>query len=138
MIVVNKPFRYLRDAHQWFYTKCRDDKRRFVDPSQFMLLERKELMSCKSFQDEESNKTTEDAHYKTMDLLTFFSKCILLKDSNEIHYKEGYWNYDFIKFGLKIIRNAEIGVPTKENFPLIIRNDSHNLYIAPKIEEEVS
>lgn len=137
MIVVNKPFRYLRENFKWNYEKGWHGKRIFTDPDSLMAFERRELMLCKMFEDRITKKKTKDAEYKIMDLLTFLSKSTLTC-YNEIKFDQYYWNFDLVKFALKIIRNAEIGVPTKESFPLIIRNDYYNLYIAPKIEEEVN
>lgn len=138
MIIVNKPFIYLRDHHEWKYlTHPTSKHRNFLDPSRIMAIERREGMMCKTFSENSTNKTSIDAEYIPISLLEFLDHCNLEKDILYCQYNvKGAWGWVFFKLGLKVIRNAEIVLPTRENFPLIIRNEKFTVYIAPREKEE--
>ncbi len=129
MIIVKKPFMYLRDVYLWKYQNFRGYWR-FTDLNRFMILERKERMACEIFLTKEK-KSSKDAEYIVITLEDFLQHSEIIDDILSSQYNlEAHWNFIFVKLGIKLIRNAEIVIPTKEVFPLIIRNEKLNFYIA--------
>lgn len=132
MIIVKKPFMYLKDMFEWRYRQYHD-KPHFISPERIMVFENREDMTCRIFQNKDTKRTTKDAKYKVITLLDFFGNSILnSKDCVRCRYSKAYYFLPFIKLGLKVVKNAEIVIPTTNNFPLIIRNDKYNFYIAPR------
>ncbi len=132
---------YLRDCHDWKYSKYGDGEMLFGDLAHFMLLERRDNMLCKTFHTDfkEGNKTTKDAEYIIITLLDFLDHSNVIDDILYCQYNtNGWWSFQFIRLGLKVVRNAEIVIPTKESFPLIIRSKNYNFYIAGGIEEKIT
>jgi len=113
MIIVNKPFMYLR----------------------VMMLERRADMTCKDFLTKEKI-SSKDAEYIVITLEDFLHHSKHIGDYLLCEYNlKSYWVFDFVKLGLKIIRDAEIGIATKQTFPLIIRNKDYNFYIAGRTDK---
>lgn len=109
----------------------------FMCPKRIMMIERKEIMTCEDFEHCETKKTTEDAHYINITLEEFLQHSNITDGFVFCQYNtKCSWGWDFFRLGLKVIRDAKICVPTKEWFPLIIRNDKFNFYIACKIEDK--
>ena len=129
MIIVKKLFMYLRDVYLWKYQNFKGYWR-FTDLNRFMILERKERMTCEKFLTKEK-KSSKDAEYIVITLEAFLQHSEIIDDILSSQYNlEAHWNFIFVKLGIKLIRNAEIVIPTKEVFPLIIRNEKLNFYIA--------
>ena len=136
MIIVKKPFMYLRDCHQWKYGSF-SFNRAFMDLNRYMMFERRKNMTCETFMNSE-NKTTKDAGYIVITLEDFLQHSNHVDDILLSQYNiKAYWSFIFIRLGLKVVKNAEIVIPTKEAFPLIIRNERYNFYIACGYEELV-
>ncbi len=133
MIIVKKPFIYLKDMFDWKYKEYKHGIS-FLDPSTSMLFEKRNDMTCSTFVNKDTLKTTEEAEYKIFSLLKFFGECELVdKDEFYCNFSESYWSLKLVKLGLKVVRNAEIVLATKEDFPLIIRNEKYNFYLAPRL-----
>lgn len=135
MIIIKKPFCYLRDMHEWKYglTRSKTKELWFMDLNHIMMLEKREKMSCKLFHVSEEDTTVKDAGYITISLLVFLNHSNIYKKDLFCQYcPDGAWNWDFIRLGLKVIQNAEICIPTKDNYPLMIRNEKFIFYVASK------
>lgn len=138
MIIVKKPFIYLRDYLDWTYSNFGNKivERKFMDPARIMLLERRGEMICQTFK-EKSGKTSPDAEYIVIHLLDFLNHSTVKNDVLHCQYSpKSRWGFCFIRLGLKVIRDPEIVIPIKEAFPLIIRNEKYNFYVAPRDVEE--
>ncbi len=134
MIIVKKPFMYLRDVYLWKYQNFKGYWR-FMDLNRFMMLERREKMICEHFLNK-VKKTSKDAEYIAITLEDFLQHSEINWDNDVLSSQynlEAYWSFIFVKLGIKVIRDAEIVIPTKEVFPLIIRNEKLNFYIASRI-----
>lgn len=138
MIIVKKPFIYLRDAYNWRYKKCSQNYV-FSDPNRFMILEksnREEIL----LKDSENNLTSKDAEYKIMTVNEFFKEVIYnigFKNKEILELSDYSWDLAYVKLGLKVVRNANICIPLKIAFPLIIKNDEYRFVIAPIVNEGI-
>lgn len=130
---MRSPYTVLREKYNFRYDKGLRGFWGFMDPSHIIMFERRTKMACKRFQDIDTLKTTTDAEYRVFSLKGFFNECIF--DGMNFRLKEKYygWSRDYLYFVLRFIKNAEVCVPKKEMFPLIIRNDYYTFYIAPQI-----
>ena len=134
MIIVDKPYCYLRDKYEWGYRNrfTRHRRYEFMDPAHIMGLEPRDIMTCKIFS--AGHKKTKEAEYIAITLEDFLLHSNIENDLLYCQYSpKSAFCFVFIKIGLKVIRNAEICLPTKEDFPLIIRNEKYNFYIAPRV-----
>lgn len=136
MIIVKKPFIYLKDVFQWKYREFKDGWS-YIDPLRLMILEKREKMSCSAFKYKETQKTTEDAGYKTFSLLEFFGNSGFEEFGDDVFkckFSESRFSLKLVKLALRVVRNAEIVLATIEDFPLIIRNEKYNFYLAPRLK----
>jgi len=136
MIIIKRPFIYLRDVYKWKHKKCSKNFV-FLDPERFMLLEKRKQKDL-VLKNSESNLTSKDAKYKIMNVNDFFKKVNYIKEDKikKVEINKYGWNLEYVKLGLKIVRNAKIYLPMKIAFPLIIQNDEYNFYIAPMVDEK--
>lgn len=137
MIIVKKPFIYLRDVYNWRYKKGVQGFL-FMCPDKIMVLikrKRKKLV----IKDNETLQTSEDAKYETITIRDFSIKVRYYKDDNQTSLVfNGYsWGLEYVKLGLKIVKNAVICIPLKLSFPLIIQNEEYKFYIAPISIEDI-
>ena len=58
MIIVKRPFIFLRDCFEWKYYPTKRIKMAFMSPDRVMLFEKREKMSCIGFQDMEIGRAS--------------------------------------------------------------------------------
>ena len=135
MIIVKKPFIYLKDVYKFKYRKGTKSYS-FLDPERFMFFERR--VDDFQLKDSEKKLTSKDAEYEEITVNDFFKKIEYKRDNERevLQFKDYGWNLKYVKLGLKVIRDAIVCIPLKLAFPLIIQNDNFKFYIAPIIDED--